>query len=90
MQMQDLIGAIQRRAYEIWLSEGRPHGRDQIHWLRAEAEVREQFAAAHSDHCKSGLHEKPVETRGGKRRSPRRDRPGGQETSCEHAVATPS
>jgi Protein of unknown function (DUF2934) len=26
-------------AYRIWESEGRPHGRDQEHWARAEAEV---------------------------------------------------
>jgi hypothetical protein len=30
---------IARRAYEIWEGEGRPHGRDREHWLRAEAEV---------------------------------------------------
>jgi hypothetical protein len=28
-----------QRAYEIWESEGRPHGRDQEHWARAEAEL---------------------------------------------------
>jgi len=27
------------RAYTIWESEGRPHGRDAEHWARAEAEV---------------------------------------------------
>lgn len=27
------------RAYAIWESEGRPHGRDQDHWRRAEAEI---------------------------------------------------
>jgi hypothetical protein len=26
------------RAYQIWESEGRPHGRDVQHWLQAEAE----------------------------------------------------
>jgi len=35
----DLIPQIHRRAYEIWESEGRPHGRDKIHWLVAEAEL---------------------------------------------------
>lgn len=30
---------IARRAYEIWLSEGCPHGCDQEHWLRAEREL---------------------------------------------------
>jgi hypothetical protein len=37
----DLTERIRLRAHEIWASEGRPHGRDQIHWLRAEAEIRD-------------------------------------------------
>jgi hypothetical protein len=28
------------RAYSIWESEGRPHGRDVQHWIQAEAETR--------------------------------------------------
>ena len=69
MQPPDLTEAIRSRAYEIWLSEGCPQGRDRIHWLHAEAEIRELLAAARSgDACKSGLHEKPVERRG---RTPR-------------------
>lgn len=30
---------IEQRAYEIWQSEGGPHGYDTDHWLRAEAEL---------------------------------------------------
>jgi anti-sigma B factor antagonist len=30
---------IASRAYEIWLAEGRPDGRDTAHWLQAEHEV---------------------------------------------------
>jgi hypothetical protein len=30
------------RAYAIWESEGRPHGRDYEHWLRAEREIAAQ------------------------------------------------
>lgn len=30
---------IERRAYEIWQTEGHPHGRDVDHWIRAEAEM---------------------------------------------------
>jgi hypothetical protein len=30
---------ILQRAYEIWESEGRPHGRDKAHWFMAEAEL---------------------------------------------------
>jgi hypothetical protein len=39
MTDSDLTPQILRRAYEIWESEGRPHGRDKVHWLKAEAEV---------------------------------------------------
>jgi Protein of unknown function (DUF2934) len=30
---------IRDRAYAIWEREGRPEGKDQEHWLRAEAEI---------------------------------------------------
>jgi hypothetical protein len=40
---------IEQRAYEIWESEGRPHGRHGDHWQRAEAEVaREEGRDAQS------------------------------------------
>lgn len=29
---------IRTRAYQIWEEEGRPHGRDHHHWVRAEQE----------------------------------------------------
>jgi hypothetical protein len=34
--------AIAKRAFEIWDREGRPEGRDQEHWFRAECELREE------------------------------------------------
>jgi hypothetical protein len=39
MTNNDLTPQILQRAYEIWESEGRPHGRDKTHWFMAEAEV---------------------------------------------------
>jgi hypothetical protein len=36
----------QRRAYEIWQSEGSPNGRDVDHWLRAEAEITSSHCSA--------------------------------------------
>lgn len=30
---------VQLRSYQIWEREGRPHGRDQEHWFRAEREL---------------------------------------------------
>ena len=38
------MAQIERRAYEIWLSEGCPLWRDRIQWARAEAEFREKLA----------------------------------------------
>ena len=40
-----LMARIRQRAYELWEDEGRPEGRDRIHWLRAEAEFRESLSA---------------------------------------------
>lgn len=41
----DLTERIRQRAHEIWEEEGRSHGRDLIHWLRAETEVHEGLKA---------------------------------------------
>ena len=41
MRNIDATDLIRRRAYEIWESEGRPHGRHVVHWLLAENEIRE-------------------------------------------------
>ena len=35
---------IAERAFEIWEHEGKPDGRDQEHWERAEAELRAHMA----------------------------------------------
>lgn len=43
---------IKEKAHRIWLDEGRPEGRDDIHWRRAQALVAhedEQDKAAESD-----------------------------------------
>jgi hypothetical protein len=39
---------IRERAYQIWESEGKPHGRDDKHWRRAETEVEQELAAPSS------------------------------------------
>jgi hypothetical protein len=64
MTEETLAAQIQLRAYEIWLSEGCPPGRDRIHWVRAEAEFREKLATK-SASCLTGLHEKPASVRFG-------------------------
>ena len=43
----NLLAKIRQRAYELWEDEGRPEGRDRIHWLRAEAEFRESLCTSH-------------------------------------------
>jgi hypothetical protein len=43
---------ISERAYQIWVAEGRPHGRHDEHWQRAEHEIAEEerrVAAALAD-----------------------------------------
>ena len=37
--MDDTRRRIRERAYTLWETQGRPHGRDQEHWLQAEAEI---------------------------------------------------
>lgn len=41
------VGRIEERAYAIWESEGKPHGREVEHWLRAEAEAALATNASH-------------------------------------------
>lgn len=33
---------VKKRAYEIWEEEGRPWGRDAVHWERANREIADQ------------------------------------------------
>jgi hypothetical protein len=61
----DLIKSINRRAYEIWESEGRPEGRARIHWLRAEAEFREKFCHGRSRGEQSSLPQRGSRTSDG-------------------------
>lgn len=37
--MDDKSEAIRQRAYAIWKQEGRPPGRDYVHWHRAKEEI---------------------------------------------------
>jgi hypothetical protein len=48
--MPDNEQQIRERAYAIWESEGRPHGRDADHWRQAS----EELAAASAAHKVSG------------------------------------
>lgn len=39
------VEEVQLRSYMIWEREGRPMGRDQEHWFRAQAELAEDAGA---------------------------------------------
>jgi hypothetical protein len=41
----DKEARIRERAYEIWVREGRPHGRDAEHWQKAVAEITAESGA---------------------------------------------
>jgi hypothetical protein len=41
----DKEARIRERAYEIWVREGQPHGRDAEHWQKAEAEITAESGA---------------------------------------------
>ena len=38
--------AVRKRAYDIWEREGRPHGRDFEHWVRAQVELTAEVIPA--------------------------------------------
>ncbi len=54
--------AIREKAYALWEQDGRPHGRDLEHWLRAEAEISGEARTGVTD---DGRHVEPplTETR---------------------------
>lgn len=45
---------IRRRAYEIWEQEGRPHGKDLSHWIKAFEEIERTTEKAEKQASKSG------------------------------------
>jgi len=51
---------IRRRAYELWEEDGRPHGRDQEHWRRAEAEMSVWERRGHVPRSLSSVNENPT------------------------------
>lgn len=57
---------IRERAYDIWLREGRPHGRHAEHWETAKAEIdaeeREKAAAAEPKRAARPAEAHPEET----------------------------
>jgi hypothetical protein len=69
MSEEKLIDQIRQRAFEIWLDEGCPDGRDRIHWLHAEAEFREKLQRG--SHAKGNGPPRRSPGPNGRRRQPR-------------------
>lgn len=46
---------IKQKAYEIWLAEGRPEGRADIHWAMASATLRCNTSSGSSNHDDSSV-----------------------------------
>ena len=72
MVADDRRAQIAKRAYELWEAEGRPVGRDMIHWLRAEAEVSGMLPAPFKAHKPPALTSRPRKTKGPHATSPAR------------------
>ena len=87
----DIERRIRERAYEIWESEGRPHGRSDDHWKQARAEFSEasaeaQQASAASNDPVSGSAVKPGRTRSvAAEGSPKPDRAATRRTTTPKA-----
>ncbi len=50
---------IRERAYQIWLSEGRPLGRDAEHWERARNQIEREVKLGASAH-EAGVNDVPA------------------------------
>jgi hypothetical protein len=46
---------IRERAYALWETDGRPEGREQAYWLRAEQELLAELVAGEPDPGTVGL-----------------------------------
>ncbi len=46
MIQQDFDEAVRRRAYEIWMREGCPSGREHVHWAQAAEEIESEAMTA--------------------------------------------
>jgi hypothetical protein len=51
---------VRERAYQIWLDEGQPAGRDREHWRKAEAEVNAETGAPDNASDQSNGSEPPI------------------------------
>lgn len=45
---------VEQRAHDIWVAEGRPHGKHDEHWHRAEREITEEGAGGRAGNRAAG------------------------------------
>jgi hypothetical protein len=58
----ELRRRIERRALQIWKSEGFPSGRDWAHWVQAETEIIQELDASKPEAREEHSDKKPSET----------------------------
>ena len=56
---------IARTAYFIWEQEGRPHGRDQAHWLQAEKQLTQPMRSPAKGDGAAGAKPQTTRRKGG-------------------------
>jgi hypothetical protein len=81
---------IRHRAYEIWLSQGCPHGRDREHWLAAEREMLSTNPARFTDTSKAMPAEPTVQSRDSQTTPVRREVPAAAKTSASRGRTSKS
>ena len=47
--MSNLEEAIRERAYQLWIADGQPEGRAEIHWLNAQREILTKSVESSAD-----------------------------------------
>ena len=70
----DRHARIKDRAYHIWVAEGRPHGKHDEHWHRAEREVAEEDAKGGGGMAAPAQGARAKSARGGTTADPARPR----------------
>lgn len=86
--MDDVEERIRRRAYEIWEREGRPHGRDSEHWLRAREEILTTLPPAERADATAQVPEEPPARRA--KGAAKAGKPGKEAPSPAPAEAKPA
>ena len=89
MNEEELFEQIWQRAYQIWLDEGCPHGRDRIHWLHAVAEFREQLQPERSNAKGKGTTRRSPRLNGNRLHQREREQPDTDPRQPDNAARSP-